>query len=128
MMSITLLAAGFLATLSAAAPITAALTNGTCERGLHLVVARGTLEPNGPGHMGRVAFEVAKAIPGSTISIVNYPASIDYFGSEALGIDALSMMILQYSSKCPKNRIALLGYSQVCSTPFFCPRRSNKLT
>jgi len=113
----SLVATGFLVKHSAAAPVASSQHNGTgmCDRGLHIIVARGTLEPGGPGHMGRVAETVAKMIPGSTVSDVDYPASVDYYPSEALGIDALSIMIMEYHNRCPSSRIALMGYSQVCS-------------
>jgi len=114
MKSTFLLAAGFQVALSAIAPIPPSRHNGTCDRGLHIIVARGTLEPDGPGHMGRVAEIVAKMIPGSTVSDVNYPASVDYYPSEALGIESLSVMMIEYHSRCPHNPIALMGYSQVC--------------
>ncbi|KAG9508006.1 hypothetical protein J7337_001563 [Fusarium musae] len=46
----------------------------TCAKGAHLVVARGSLEPQGPGAMGVLAEEILKLIPGSDMEALVYPA------------------------------------------------------
>ncbi|KAB5576214.1 acetylxylan esterase 2 [Coniochaeta sp. 2T2.1] len=85
----------------------------TCATGIHLIVARGSTEPKGLGRIGVVAGNVTEAIPGSTVTAVDYPATFDaYFQSVNLGVTAMTALIASYITACPSGKIALLGYSQ----------------
>ncbi|KAK3688875.1 cutinase-domain-containing protein [Podospora appendiculata] len=89
-------------------------TAGTpCATGIHMIVARGSIELPGEGRMGVVAGNVSLLIPGSTVSAVDYPATFEaYFASEAKGSEVFTTLIAEYTKQCPKTKIALLGYSQ----------------
>lgn len=84
-----------------------------CDKGLHMIVARGTDEPEGGGIMGRIADQIAGEIPDSSVTPVDYPASSDYEQSVPMGISVVTFMIKQYAHSCPDGKMALLGYSQV---------------
>lgn len=94
---------------------------------------------NYSGTPGYMAGKIALQIPGSVISGVVYPATdpltlamesqatIDptelktlnltgYYHSENNGTTTLMQDVIQYHAACPDTKIALLGYSQVCTT------------
>lgn len=130
---------GFLAitTCVLAATATAAkYSNATCATGLYILCARGSGEPavsvkmeypDNTGSPGALALEVAKQVQGSVIAGVIYPAKdpisaagdVDltvYYPSENAGTKAILEQINEYHSSCPSSKIALIGYSQVCTT------------
>ncbi|KAJ0162405.1 Acetylxylan esterase 2 [Colletotrichum tanaceti] len=88
-------------------------TTTTCAAGVHLIVARGSNEAPGSGRIGSVANGVVAAIPGSQIAPLDYPAAFDgYNVSVAAGDEAMKIALVQYSSRCPDSKVALLGFSQ----------------
>lgn len=100
-------------TTSSSAPSSTTTSSITCATGIHLIVARGSTEAKGLGHIATVAGNVTEAIPGSTVSAVDYPATFDaYFASVNLGVVAMTALISSYVTACPASKIALLGYSQ----------------
>lgn len=88
-----------------------------CATGVHMIVARASTEQPGQGIIGSVATQVQQAVPGSDSEAVDYPATLtDYLTSEASGVAAMTKLIQDYLTRCPSSKIALMGYSQVCST------------
>lgn len=80
---------------------------------LHLILARASTEPPGPGFMGAVALLITQSVPNTTLASVAYPATFsDYSQSETLGVHELRRMILSHSERCPDTKLALLGFSQ----------------
>ncbi|KOS21794.1 Acetylxylan esterase 2 [Escovopsis weberi] len=107
--SIAMLAAG---SLAAAADSSSAATP-SCADGLYMVVARGSLEPPGPGSAGVVTAQVQKKIPGSVVASVDYPATLDdYENSETDGVTAIHGLLDAYGKACPSSLMAIIGYSQ----------------
>lgn len=90
-----------------------------CVEGLYMIVARGTGEPyDTPGDLERVANRVAERIDGSVVVPVSYPATFyNPWHVESIrdGGIAARDKITEYAEKCT-GKIALLGYSQVCSS------------
>jgi acetylxylan esterase len=81
-----------------------------------MIVARASTEQPGEGIIGAVATQVQQEVPGSDSEAVVYPATLtDYLNSEASGVAAMTLLIQSYVARCPSSKIALLGYSQVCS-------------
>lgn len=111
-------------------------SNATCATGLYILCARGSGEPaisakgqypDNTGSPGTLALEVAKQVQGSVIAGVIYPATdpiaatgdVDlsvYYPSEDAGAQAILEQMGEYHSSCPSSKIALIGYSQVCTT------------
>jgi hypothetical protein len=91
----------------------------------HLIIARGSLESPGPGVLISMAEKIMATNPGTTFEAVVYPATIDnYNTSSADGTVAVSVMLTEFVQRCPQAKLALLGYSQVCS-PSFSKRTRN---
>ncbi|KAL3605934.1 hypothetical protein FPOAC2_00885 [Fusarium poae] len=85
----------------------------TCANGAHVIVARGSLEPQGPGAMGELAEKVLKLVPGSDMESLVYPALYnEYLDSQPAGVRALTSVIHNYVKTCPKTPLVLMGYSQ----------------
>lgn len=79
----------------------------------HLIVARGSLEPPGPGSMLTLAEKVMAANPGTTMESIVYPATIEnYDTSSASGTTAVTQALTTFNQKCPSSKVAMLGYSQ----------------
>lgn len=79
----------------------------------HLIIARGSLEPQGPGQMMSMAKKIITANPGTTIEVVVYPATIENYGaSSSNGTAAVTEMLSSFVQKCPNAKLAMLGYSQ----------------
>jgi hypothetical protein len=88
--------------------------NFTCASGAHIIVARGSLEPQGPGIIGVVAQHLLNRIPNSDISALKYPTIYEpYMPSQTEGVRALAEVVKQYAALCPRTKMILLGYSQV---------------
>lgn len=86
--------------------------NTTCAS-LHMIVARASLEAPGEGIIGSVVTQVESSIPGSDSEAVIYPATLDnYISSESSGVAGMKSLIISYEARCPRSKIALLGYSQ----------------
>jgi acetylxylan esterase len=82
----------------------------------HLIIARGSLEPQGPGQLMTMANKIIGANPGTTIEAVVYPATIDNYGtSSGNGTIAVTEMLSSFVQRCPNAKLAMLGYSQVCT-------------
>lgn len=87
--------------------------DGTCSTGIHMIVARGSTEPDGYGRIGVVAQNASLLIPNSSIATVVYPATFEnYFTSYAAGASEFEKLVLQYVDACPDSKVALLGFSQ----------------
>lgn len=81
---------------------------------VHIIVARASTEAAGVGMMGSLATLVQKAVPGTTIDAVDYPAEmLAYSTSSAEGTAALSAQLTNYVGRCPDSKVVLMGYSQV---------------
>lgn len=89
------------------------VTNLTCTSGAHIIVIRGSLEPQGPGIIGVVAQRISSRIPNSYISSLQYPAIYDpYKPSQTEGVRALTKVVKQHATLCPKTKMIILGFSQ----------------
>nr|RBQ87852.1 hypothetical protein FVER53263_10265 [Fusarium verticillioides] len=102
-----------------------------CADGLYMIAVRGTGEDKGSGRIGEIAEDVSKRVNGSTVSPLDYPATLedpDYFDSEGAGVEALSEALNDYHSSCPNGKIAVFGYSQggQVATDVFCGGSDNK--
>ncbi|KAJ4271307.1 hypothetical protein NW762_000009 [Fusarium torreyae] len=87
--------------------------NFSCVSGAHIIVARGSLEPQGPGIIGSVAQQIMDRIPNSDIVSLKYPALYNpYEPSQTEGVGALTMAIEQYAAICSETKMILLGFSQ----------------
>jgi len=88
--------------------------NSTCPSGAHIIVARGSLEPQGSGLVGAVAQQIMARIPKSDTSPLKYPAIYEpYMPSQTEGVRNLAKALRDYATLCPKTKMILLGYSQV---------------
>ncbi|EKJ70586.1 hypothetical protein FPSE_09231 [Fusarium pseudograminearum CS3096] len=89
------------------------VTNLTCTSGAHIIVVRGSLEPQGPGIIGVVAQHISSKIPNSDISALEYPAIYDpYKPSQTEGVRALTKVVKLYAALCPKTKMIILRISQ----------------
>lgn len=105
--------AGSAAAAAVAAPV-------TCADGLYLIVGRGTTEDPGEGASEVFADSILSKIKGSKVLAVDYPATLEdpsYMESVEEGTKALEKELSDYVKKCPKGKVAYLGYSQVRSCP-----------
>ncbi|KAF5023119.1 hypothetical protein F66182_4814 [Fusarium sp. NRRL 66182] len=90
------------------------LHNSSCVSGAHIIVARGSLEPPGPGILGAVAQQIMDSISNSETVSLGYPAMYDpYKPSQTQGVRTLTRVIEQYADVCPRTKMILLGFSQV---------------
>ncbi|KAH6656132.1 cutinase [Truncatella angustata] len=81
--------------------------------GIGMIVARASTEAPGTGIIGGVADDVASQIPGSTITSVDYPATLqNYQSSEAQGVAAMTQLVRNFTTNCPGAKMVLMGYSQ----------------
>ncbi|KAM0441086.1 hypothetical protein ACHAPT_000391 [Fusarium lateritium] len=84
-----------------------------CVSGAHVIVARGSLEAEGPGIIGEVAQKILNRIPGSDMVSLEYPALYDpYEPSQTEGVKTLTEVVNKYAKSCPKTKMILLGFSQ----------------
>ncbi|KAI6374790.1 hypothetical protein MCOR25_003054 [Pyricularia grisea] len=91
----------------------AAPERGDCATSLHMIAARGSLEAPGAGFIGKVAKDVVAALPGSDFEPLVYPATLNnYTTSEQNGTEAMLNAIIDYATRCPQSKIAIMGYSQ----------------
>ncbi|KAM0441085.1 hypothetical protein ACHAPT_000390 [Fusarium lateritium] len=81
--------------------------------GAHIVVARGSEEPHGPGILGPIAQQIQQLVPGSDIEPLDYPALYQpYNPSQIAGVQAMTTVVREYADKCPDTEMIILGYSQ----------------
>ncbi|KAF5008508.1 hypothetical protein FDECE_5208 [Fusarium decemcellulare] len=84
-----------------------------CPPGAHIIVVRGSLEPQGPGIMGDVARKILKRIPDSDMESLIYPALYEpYVPSQVAGVENMTQLVHDYSDRCPQTKMIILGYSQ----------------
>lgn len=80
----------------------------------HLIIARGSLEAQGPGQLLSMAKKIVAANIGTTMEAVVYPATIENYGaSSSNGTAAVTEMLGSFVQRCPNAKLAMLGYSQV---------------
>lgn len=97
--------------------ITAAqsLSNSTTCADLHIIAVRASTEQPGYGVMGNLAQAILENVNGSTSEAIDYPALLEpYDTSSYAGVVATTNQLKSYVDKCPKGKVILLGYSQVC--------------
>jgi acetylxylan esterase len=103
-------AAGAMFGQATALPATAQASS--CASGVHIIVARGTTEPQGQGLEAIAVQAILKRIPGSDAVSVVYPASFDIVPSEAAGVRNMTKLVEDYAAACPNSKMVLMGYSQ----------------
>lgn len=91
-----------------------ALQKPRCVRGVYIISARETNAPPGEGLNKAVSNAIKKRIRNSASVALDYPASLSYFESVAAGGRNMTRLIEKHVNACPRARIVLLGYSQVC--------------
>jgi hypothetical protein len=101
------------AALEAAPALAVASSNSPCAT-VNLIVARASTEAEGDGAIGALAKEIQESVK-ATVSqqAVKYPAQLfPYEPSVQAGDTAIKKQLEEEVSKCPGQRIVLLGYSQ----------------
>ena len=104
-----------IAQLATANPFFSFNRRAECAKGLYILYARGTGEPQDTGMTHGISVDIAKRIPGSKVVPVVFPATFTappYQDSVADGVKNMQERILQYAKDCPDGKMALLGYSQ----------------
>ena len=92
--------------------VTYAAPISSCSK-LHMIVARGSTEPQGEGSVRAITAQIQNLVSGSSSEGIMYPATLeDYQSSESQGAAAMVQAITNYAQACPDSKIALLGYSQ----------------
>lgn len=85
----------------------------TCYSGVNVFAARGTGEqpPTGLGLSGVHISAILSAIPGSTATVIDYPAT---YGNTSVptGVRNGGAQIAAYLDACPSSKIVVMGYSQ----------------
>lgn len=82
---------------------------------IHIIIARGSKEPPGPGKIGKLAEQIIASNLGTTNESITYPATLDtnkYAYSSAQGTAAMKKQLTDYATGCPSTQFVLLGYSQ----------------
>ncbi|KZL64140.1 cutinase [Colletotrichum incanum] len=80
---------------------------------VNIIVARGSVEAQGPGLLGNIAKNASMQIPGSIITPLVYPAQLDpYPPSVAAGVTNMTSLLNQQAQQCPGTKLVLMGYSQ----------------
>lgn len=105
-----------MAVLAAGGLAAAADEKITCAKGLYLVIARGTGEPEGGGISSELGTQIAAKIKDTIVEPLDYPATFtdpDYDDSEADGVKEMQETINDYNKACPDSKVAIIGYSQV---------------
>ncbi|KAG6014401.1 hypothetical protein E4U54_005381 [Claviceps lovelessii] len=89
---------------------------GCAGDGLYLISIRGSTELPGIGVSGTLlGTQVKDQIKGTKIVALDYPATLSdplYADSVVNGTKALTKLISQHVKSCPKDKIAIMGYSQ----------------
>ncbi|KAF4448006.1 hypothetical protein F53441_8521 [Fusarium austroafricanum] len=111
MLAFMLVLSLFLALATAAKPPAYTINTITCAKSAHIIVARGSLEPQGPGAMGAIAEQILKLIPGSDMEALVYPALYDeYVESQTEGVRAMTALVNNYAKNCPHTDIILMAH------------------
>ena len=80
----------------------------------HLIIARGSTEPQGPGILISMANKIMAMNPGTTMESIVYPAELtNYEASVGNGTAAVGQQFGAFVQRCPNSKVALLGFSQV---------------
>ena len=95
-----------------------------CAKGIHIIAAAGhrTKIRGGYGSLINLVDTLKDAIPHSTSFSVPYPKFLrlpQYPVAVAKGQENMMKAIGNYVESCPRTKIVLLGYSEVC---MFCVR------
>lgn len=99
-----------------------ALASAQCPSGAHIVVARGSEEPQGPGVLGPIAQRIQNIVPGSDVDFLVYPALFEpYNPSQMAGVAAMTQLVGDFTHQCPDTKVIILGYSQVCLSYIHLP-------
>jgi len=101
------------AALESAPALAVASSNSPCAT-VNIIVARASTEAQGDGVIGALAEEIQKGVK-ATVSqqAVVYPAALTpYEPSVTAGDTAIKNQLEEEVSKCPGQKIVLLGYSQ----------------
>jgi acetylxylan esterase len=79
----------------------------------HLIVARGSTEPPGPGLLITLATKVITTNPGTTMETIVYPATLEnYENSASNGTQAVQQQLTTFVQQCPDSKVAMMGFSQ----------------
>ncbi|KAF1991070.1 carbohydrate esterase family 5 protein, partial [Aulographum hederae CBS 113979] len=79
----------------------------------HIIVARGSNEPQGPGVIGSLANMTMRDAPGTSMESIVWPATIDnYANSSSEGTAATTAALSAKVLQCPQTKIIMMGYSQ----------------
>lgn len=99
--------------LCIAALLAAAAAGQRCvTSGVHIIAARGTMEPQGEGKMAIHIGQIMSDIPGSDVDNVVYPANLDQPNSGNQGTTDMLLRVTRYAQSCPGSKMVLMGYSQ----------------
>lgn len=104
-----------LLSLAGLVAVVTAQADSACVTGsaVHMIIARASLEPVGPGILGNVSTLITQQLAGSDSVAVDYPATLDnYTISESMGVSAMKTLVMDYATKCPDSKMVLMGYSQ----------------
>jgi acetylxylan esterase len=101
------------AALEAAPALAVASSNSPCAT-VDIIVARASTEKQGTGVIGALAEEIQKGVKATVgIRAVVYPAALTpYEPSVTAGDKAIKAELEEEVTKCPGQKIVLLGYSQ----------------
>jgi acetylxylan esterase len=101
------------AALEAAPALAVASSNSPCAT-VDIIVARASTEAAGTGAIGALAEEIQKGVKATVgIRAVVYPAALSpYEPSVTAGDKAIKAELEEEVTKCPGQKIVLLGYSQ----------------
>ncbi|EAU86436.1 hypothetical protein CC1G_05430 [Coprinopsis cinerea okayama7 len=81
---------------------------------VHIIAARASTEPPGPGIVGQLITQIQNQ-SSQTVSTdsVDYPATLEnYNESSSAGTAALKTHLTNQANRCPNQKIVLIGYSQ----------------
>jgi len=109
-MKLTCASVALFAVLTACAP--EPLQQPECSD-IHILVGRGSKEPQGMGGTGKLAKAIQAQMKGVTTEAVIYPAELSpYPPSSSAGAKAVVKQVTAYVKACPKSKLILMGYSQ----------------
>jgi hypothetical protein len=112
-LTVSVVALGASLAVQAAPALAVASSNSPCAT-VDIIVARASTEAQGPGVIGALAEEIQKGVKATVgeRSVV-YPAALTpYEPSVTAGDKAIKAELEEEVTKCPGQKIVLLGYSQ----------------
>ena len=86
---------------------------------VHIMTARGSLEPPNAEASSPLVQLIQQRNPGADVEDIKYPADISntniwiYVQSEANGTLAIASQLSDYVNRCPSSKLVLIGGSQV---------------